>query len=294
MGKANGQACSHRATAFRRHGWMMLPLLPLAVLVACGTEEPGHVTSSTMRPTVTNIGRADFIIPSGTSWQWQLDGEIDTTVDVEMYDIDLFEAPQDVIDDLHDEGRIVICYFSAGSFEGGRSDADQFPLEALGETLENWPDERWFDIRHSGVRAVLKLRLDLAVVKRCDGVEPDNMDGFANDSGFPLTSSDQLDFNRFLAAEAHARRLSVGLKNDLDHVGELEPLFDWALDEECVVYDECEALMPFINAGKAVFHVEYGEASLAASVCRETASHGFSTLIKRFELDAWRIACSAP
>ena len=35
--------------------------------------------------------------------------------------------------------------------------------------------------------------------------EPDNVDGFANGSGFPLTSSDQLAYNRFLATEAHAR-----------------------------------------------------------------------------------------
>ena len=272
---------------------MILPLL-VAVLAACGSEEVDDVTPSTTRRTSTNIGGSDFIIPPGSSWQWQLDGEIDTTLDVEMYDIDLFEAPQDVIDDLRAQGRTVICYFSAGSFEEGRPDADQFPVEALGETLENWPDEKWFDIRHPGVRTVLKLRLDLAVDKRCDGVEPDNVDGYSNDSGFRITSSDQLDFNRFLAAEAHGRGLSVGLKNDLDQVVELEPAFDWALNEECVDWDECEALMPFIDAGKAVFHVEYGEASLATNVCAETVPLGFSTLIKQSELDAWRVACPAP
>lgn len=36
--------------------------------------------------------------------------------------------------------------------------------------------------------------------------------------GFPLTANDQLDYNRFLAYEAHSRNLSVGLKNDLDQV----------------------------------------------------------------------------
>ncbi len=55
-------------------------------------------------------------------------------------------------------------------------------------------------------------RLDLAVTKGCDGVEPDNMDGYANDSGFPLTAEDQLTFNRFIANEAHRRGLAVGLK----------------------------------------------------------------------------------
>src|SRR5262249_44643767 len=62
-----------------------------------------------------------------TSWQWQLTGTIDTRFDVAMYDIDLFDAPQSVIDSLHASGRIVICYFSAGSYENWRPDTGDFP-----------------------------------------------------------------------------------------------------------------------------------------------------------------------
>ena len=36
----------------------------------------------------------------------------------------------------------------------------------------------------------------------CDGVEPDNVDGYVNDTGFDLTAGDQLDFNRFARGEA--------------------------------------------------------------------------------------------
>jgi hypothetical protein len=43
----------------------------------------------------------------GTSWQWQLNGEIDPTLDVQMYNVDLFEAPQEVIDQLHARGLSV-------------------------------------------------------------------------------------------------------------------------------------------------------------------------------------------
>jgi hypothetical protein len=227
----------------------------------------------------------------GTSWQWQLTGTIDTRFDVAMYDIDLFEAPQGTIDELHGAGRVVICYFSAGSYEEWRIDAAEFPSAGLGKALEGWPGERWLDVRHAGVRQVVRARLDRAVAKRCDGVEPDNVDGYANDSGFPLTASDQLDFNRFLAAEAHARQLSIGLKNDLDQVPDLLSHFDWALDEECVAWGECARLSPFIQAGKAVFHVEYGDASLATTVCPATSPLGFSTLIKNLDLDAPRTAC---
>lgn len=227
----------------------------------------------------------------GTSWQWQLSGAIDASLDVEMYDIDLFEAPQATIDGLRARGVAVICYFSAGSREEWREDAGDFPAAAVGEPLDGWPGERWLDIRSSDVRRIMQARLDRAVAKRCDGVEPDNVDAYANDSGFPLTAADQLDYNRFLAAEAHARGLSVGLKNDLEQIEDLQADFDWALNEECFQWDECELLLPFLDAGKAVFQVEYGDASLAASICPRANALDFDTLIKNLDLDAWRIPC---
>ena len=227
----------------------------------------------------------------GTSWQWQLTGTIDTSLNVVMYDIDLFDVPQQTIDELHADGRIVICYFSAGSREDWRSDEGDFPQSAIGSRLDNWPGENWIDIRDATVREIMKARMDLAVQKNCDGVEPDNVDGYSNNSGFNLTFDDQLDYNRFLASEAHARGLSVGLKNDLDQVTDLLSDFDWALNEECFDWNECDMLLPFIQAGKAVFHVEYGDAQLAQDICPQANALDFDTLIKNYDLDAWRIAC---
>ncbi len=226
----------------------------------------------------------------GTSWQWQLSGEIDASLDVQMYDIDLFDAPQGIIDQLHAGGRTVICYFSAGSWEDWRPDAGQFPESLLGNALEGWPDERWLDIRQiDQLQPVIGARLDMAVEKKCDGVEPDNVDGYANDSGFPLAPADQLAYNRWLAEQAHARRLSIGLKNDLEQVPDLLPYFDWALDEQCFEYDECELLLPFIQAGKAVFGVEYGLEPEA--FCPQANAMNFDWLIKHLELDAFRLSC---
>jgi hypothetical protein len=228
----------------------------------------------------------------GTSWQWQLtDLPIDRSLDVQMYDIDLFDVPQATIDALHAEGRIVICYFSAGSYEEWREHADRFPSAALGNDLDGWAGERWLDVRNATVRTIMTDRLDLAVSKDCDGVEPDNVDGYTNDPGFDFDGSDQLAYNRFLAAEAHARGLSIGLKNDLDQIGDLVDDFDWALNEECFSYDECGLLSPFIDAGKAVFQVEYGGAGLESTICPQASARDFDTLIKRWDLDAWRISC---
>ncbi len=227
----------------------------------------------------------------GTSWQWQLQGTIDTSFDVAMYDIDLFDPPQMTIDGLHAAGRKVICYFSAGSYEPGRPDSGDFPQSVIGNELDGWPGEHWLDTRSPAVRTIMKARLDHAVARNCDGVEPDNVDGYTNNPGFPLTAATQLDYNTFLATEAHARGLSVGLKNDLDQVGDLIGSFDWALNEQCFQYSECDALAAFVNADKAVFQVEYGSASLANTVCPEANAANFDTLIKMMDLGSWRVAC---
>lgn len=227
----------------------------------------------------------------GTTWQWQLTQPVETSFDVTMYDVDLFDTPSEVITRLHTAGRIVICYFSAGSYEEWRSDAKQFPSAAIGSPLDGWPGERWLDVRHATVRELMRKRLDLAVARGCDGVEPDNVDAYQNRSGFPLSGADQLDFNRFLAREGHARSLSIGLKNDLDQVPQLVAAFDWALNEECFRYDECNALLPFVRAGKAVFQVEYGGPSVATTICPRANALQFDSLVKKLELDAWRVPC---
>jgi hypothetical protein len=230
----------------------------------------------------------------GLDWQWQLsDLPIDTSFDVPVYDIDLFETAQGEIDTLHASGRIVICYFSAGSWESYRPDADQYPDSIKGSPLDPpFADELWVDIRSAELRALLAARMDLAAQKNCDAVEPDNVDGYTNDNGLGLSAADQLDFNAWLAEEAHARGLSVGLKNDVDQLEDLVASFDWALNEECFSYDECDVYAAtFIAAGKAVFHAEYVDPGEIDAVCAVTQPLGLSTIVKNIELDAARVAC---
>ena len=236
-----------------------------------------------------------------TTWQWQLqpdsDGEINTSYDVEVYDVDLFDVSDAVIDELHAAGRRVICYFSAGSFEEFRDDADEFLPDDLGATLDGFEDERWLDVRSDNVRRIMLARLDHAAARGCDGVEPDNVDGYANDSGLPLTAEDQIEFNRFLAQEAHARGLSVGLKNDLDQIAELVEYFDFAVNEQCHEYDECELLQLFIETGKPVFNAEYDDpyvnnSTRRAELCESAMNNNLRTLILPLDLDdSFRFSC---
>lgn len=243
--------------------------------------------------------------PVGASWQWQLyvdeEHPLNTSYDVAIYNIDLFNTSEATISALQDAGHRVVCYFSAGSWENYRRDRDQFDRQDLGKILDGWPAERWLDIRSPNVHRLMTERLDLAAAKGCDAVEPDNVQGYLEDTGFDLDAEDQLAYNRFIANQARSRGLAVALKNSLEQVEELVDYFDFSINEQCFQYNECDYLMPFIEAGKPVLHAEYpahnDELSLddpsVARFCEGAQQRQFSTLILPVNLDdSFRVACS--
>lgn len=237
-----------------------------------------------------------------TTWQWQLQpaqggNSVNTSYDVDLYDIDLFDNEESVISGLQASGKRVICYFSAGSYEDYREDESRFNESDLGNTLSGFADERWVDVRSENVRSIMADRLTLAASKGCDGVEPDNVDGYTNNPGFGFSAADQLDYNRWLAQEAHSRGLSVGLKNDLDQIPDLVGDFDFSVNEQCHEYDECELLQPFTDAGKAVFVAEYLETyvnnqSARDAMCADSRSGNLRALVLPLDLDdSFRFSC---
>ena len=234
-----------------------------------------------------------WVPPPATSWQWQLTGTLDLSVNAAMFDVDLVDTPAATVAALHARGRRAVCYLSAGTWEDWRPDASRFPAAVLGAVVSGWPDERWLDIRRLDlIGPIMEARLDSCRQKGFDAVEPDNVDGYANNSGFPLTGADQLRYNRWFAGAAHARGLGVGLKNDLDQIPDLVAAFDFAVNEQCFQYKECGALAPFTAAGKAVFQVEYRTA--VSAFCAQAVTLRFSSLRKNLSLDAYREACGVP
>jgi hypothetical protein len=265
------------------------------VTVLAGCAEADESSDTEPRSPAESSGSAPVIErwrPAGVmTWQWQLsDLPVDLSVEVDVFDIDLFENDASVVADIHARGARAICYVSVGTWEPPRPDHGRFPDAVLGEPLDDHPDERWLDVRDlATLGPIIESRFDRCAEKGFDAVEPDNVDGYANDSGFDLTADDQLAFNRFVARAAHDRGLAVGLKNDLDQIDELVDEFDFAVNEQCVQYDECEVLAPFIAAGEPVFHAEY-EVS-RDETCRAGEALGLSSILKDPDLDASSVRC---
>jgi hypothetical protein len=260
-------------------------------------------------------GQGVWVPEPGTTWQWQLDGVVDESLEVDMYDIDLFEAAPaglelgagsgafteagpnaGVIERLHARGIVVICYVNTGSWEEWRPDAGLFPEAALGGRVAGWKGERWLDIRAAAWPLWthrMWARFDLAAAIGCDGVEPDQNDLSGNATGFPITLADQKAWYLEVAAQAHARGLSVGQKNGIETTdADTIAAFDWNLNEQCHQYDECDLLDPVIAAGKAVFSAEYK--GNPKKFCPELNERGFSTLRKKLGLGAWLRPCWLP
>ena len=206
-------------------------------------------------------------------WQYQLQGRLRTNICAvpysggpcvrpDVYDVDLY-APDGVtlnaagVQAIHASGAHAVCYVDAGTWEDFRPDAGAYPDSVKG--LPNgWPGERWLDIRAISVLLpIISARVAKCQAAGFDSVEFDNVDGYANDTGFPLTDSDQLAFDTDLAAIAHSDGLSVGLKNDLGELGALQSTFDYAINEQCAQYHECASYAGWTAAGKAVVEVEY-------------------------------------
>ncbi|CAI7606676.1 unnamed protein product [Penicillium glandicola] len=264
-------------------------------------EGTGSGTNTTT-PTNTTVKWQPAV---GAKWQIVLkseldDDEITTSVDAPIYDIDLFDNNKTVIADLQKMGRKVICYFSAGTYEDWREDASEFADADKGNNLDDWPGEKWLKVTSTSVRKIMQTRLDLAVTKGCDGVDPDNIDGYDNDNGLDLTEAEAIDYVNWLASQSHSRGLSLGLKNGGDIIDSVIDNMQWCVNEQCAEYDECDTYAAFIEADKPVFHIEYPKGddtnnnksvttAQEKAACTANSSGNFSTVIKNMDLDNWEL-----
>ncbi len=195
--------------------------------------------------------------PQHLSWFWQLQGKIKTTEPVAAYDVDGFETSAAQVAALHAQGKHVICYIDVGTAEDFRPDYKLFPPSVLGKS-NGWPGENWIDIRQlSVIEPIMTARFQMCREKGFDAVEPDNIEAFSNESGFPITAADQLTYNEWVAEEVHSLGMAVLQKNDGEQTPQLQSYFDGALTEQCNQYSECPLFEPYLHEGKPVLNAEY-------------------------------------
>lgn len=304
----------------RRRRLLLAGLTALAVLVVVGlavglgvgltlrnknADDGGDSDESNDLPVVNNssTNASAYWRPAvGVTWNYQLLDPLTSTSTqgIQVWDIDLFNNDADIITGMQSNGAHVVCYFSAGSYEDWRPDKGAFDETTdLGKPLKGWAGERWLNTSSQNVRKIMQARLDMAVSKHCDGVDPDNIDAYANANGLGMTQADAIDYVTFLAEQAHARNLSVGLKNAGAIVHNVVDIVDFSVNEQCTQYSECGTYAPLIEQSKPVFHVEYPKGDKTnnnqtvdiSKYCSDPAAKGFSTIIKNMNLDSWLQTC---
>jgi len=123
-----------------------------------------------------------------------------------------------------------------------------------------WPGEILFDTstarKRSAIAAILDKWIDGCEAKGFQAIEPDNLDSNTR-SHHLLTTADNMDLATKLAERAHADGLAFGQKNDAELAAKYrkEVGFDFAIAEECQVYNECGYYLR--DYGDEVFEIEY-------------------------------------
>lgn len=230
----------------------------------------------------------------------------------DVYSIDGEMNSAATVSHLHSKGKKVICYIDAGVYETYRGDAYKFQAlspRIWGNPDDGWNNSYWLDVRRvSELEPIMKARMQMCKDKGFDAIEPDEIDGWENDTGFPITYQHQLVYNKALARWAHELGLSIGQKGDIIQTRDLVNDFDWTLNEECFQYTECTnpydpildrhfpGLQLYVQQNKAVFVAEYKGFTETrwANICATSTSKRFNTTRFRLGLpnDAGRMPCS--
>ncbi|KAH6847541.1 glycoside hydrolase superfamily [Chaetomium sp. MPI-CAGE-AT-0009] len=289
-------------------------------LLAAGLSIPGSLAQVDVPP--------NFV--PGVKWQIIIQNTINTTAPIQptdavVWDLDLYHVARTpkIVEYLrtNDPNAILICYFNAGLAQ--TSDCDYATKWENSGLLGNiydpdepqFSDERWVNIKNQTARDWMKDRITLARDVGCDGVDPDNIDGYLNDegsdngTGWNLSQSDYVSFVTELATHAHSletlrgHTLLIGQKNAPELVEPLGGALDFAVLEDCKTlndeedYTFCEDFQTYIAEGKPVFSIEYpstlgdtetGECNArgtsdeqyAASCATDQGNSGFSTVLK--------------
>ena len=228
-------------------------------------------------------------LPAGVTWDWQLQSPLDLQRSVDVLALDPDEVNAADIAALTSRGIFTICYVSVGTVENWRADAGDFSPDVIGNTYGGWPGERFLDIRDPGVLSVMSARFMRCAELGFDAIEPDNMDLHINDTGFEITANNVVNYVRELATMAHGLGMEIAQKNTGDLTPQLSPMLDFAIAENCMADGWCSALLPYLQARRAVLAAEYQGGPVPT--CEIAAAMGLSLIFKTRDLDRNGSSC---
>ncbi|MCD5315066.1 endo alpha-1,4 polygalactosaminidase [Kineosporia babensis] len=144
-------------------------------------------------------------------------------------------------------------------------------------------DELILDISTAAKRkklaGVVGKWFDGCAKKGYQAVEPDNLDSYTRSQKL-LKKSDAVAFSKLIAARAHKAGLAIGQKNTMELGKQGKKAgFDFAVSEECGLYDECGDYTKVY--GKNVIVIEYTKKAFTKT-CKE---YGSKLSVVRRDLD---------
>ncbi|MEU8817415.1 endo alpha-1,4 polygalactosaminidase [Actinoplanes sp. NPDC048796] len=203
--------------------------------------------------------------PADGRFDYQLGGAYPPAAGVRIVDRDrAADAPADAYG---------ICYVNAFQTQPGENGwwQAEHPDLVLKRQDPDWPGEYLLDISTPAKRAALGEIVggwfEGCAAKGFRAVEPDNLDSYTR-SGGQLSAEHAVAYARILVSKAHESGLAAGQKNAADFDGRSLG-FDFAVTEECAVYDECGAYLD--RYGDQVYEVEYTDNGIDAyrRACRD-------------------------
>ncbi|OUM65821.1 glycoside hydrolase family 114 protein [Piromyces sp. E2] len=221
------------------------------------------------------------------TWNIILGSDIDVSSEkAEIVEIDYSKT--ELIKKFHDRGKKVICYFSGGTIEKWRDDKEAFfKVSGLVKNVySDWPEERWLDYRVEGIKPLLESRIKKAISRNCDAIDIDNVDGYqikdVKNWSNPLEKKDAIKFTTWLGETAHKLGISIGLKNCLNIVDDVEKHFDFAVNEGCIKRGECHWYKNFLKTGKPVLGITYnGLENNKKALCEYLNKLPISMIVKK-------------
>ncbi|MCC8407446.1 endo alpha-1,4 polygalactosaminidase [Mucilaginibacter sp. UR6-1] len=272
--------------------------LMLLLLIACKKDTTDNDTPNTVDPTELPGDKTTWWQPAaGISFDWQLDDiNSSTTFSGSVVDVDAFTTSAETVAALHAQGKKVIAYLSVGTFEDDRPDGSLLPKDVVGKKYDEWPHEKWVDIRQiDKLKPWLNSRFNMILKKGFDAIEPDNLDSYANTTGFDINIDDTKKYIDFLITTAHSNGLGIGQKNVPELTGQYASKFDWALTEDAFKQGWQNDLKLYAQLKKPVFVVEYTDETpqktFDAQYCPAAAALGYTAILKKRDLDAWVHKC---